>query len=134
MPRLILTPEFLEELDATEADDPRAWDAAVVLLEDFEAYQDFPTDIPSEHYDHCPGFEVKWFAAAKKQGYSILILKFLDFDNLKPPYRILLGFNPQSDTFYALCYRHRSNAYDESPGELGRLFARYEECGIPKDR
>lgn len=134
MPRLILPPEFLEELDAAEVDDPKAWDAAVVLLEDFESYNDFPTDIPSEHYDHCPGFEVKWFAAAKQRGYSILILKFLDFENLKTPYRILLGYNRQSETFYALSYRHRSHAYDESPGELGRLFARYEECGIPQDR
>lgn len=131
MPRLILTPEFEADLDASEQDDPRAWDAAAVLMEDFEDHHDFPTEIPSEHYDHCPGFEVKWFAAAKNQGYEILILKFLDFGKLPTPYRIFLGYHKHRDTFYALAYRHRSTAYDESEDSLGELFCRFRECGIP---
>lgn len=134
MALLVATTSFWEELDATEAEDPRAWDAAAVLIEDFETHQDFPAQVPSERLGNCPGYEVYWFEAAKRRGYDIAILKFLDFDGLLPPYRMFLGYHKARDTYYAIAYRNRSTAYDESPSSLGELFLRYEECGIPNSR
>lgn len=131
MPLLVLTPEFEQELDESERDDPQSWDAAAVLLEDFMDREDFPSVVPSKHYGGYPGFEVKWFQAAKEQGYRILIVKFLNAVHRLSRYRILIGHYPDRDTYYALAYRTRDEAYDQSPQALGELFDRYRQCGIP---
>lgn len=131
MADLILLPEFEEELDDSEREDPESWDAAAVLLEDFQDAQNLPTKVPIKDYHSYPGFEIKRFAAAVAQRYDIRIIKFLDSLHRLSKFRILVGYHREKDTFYALAYRSRDQAYDESPSSLGELFDRYRESGIP---
>lgn len=133
MYRLVITSEVKNEIAALVATDLEAAATANVLLQALAEDPDVLENlcIPDNHYYYNPAFEVKRFVEASRAGYNIFILKFLDADDSLQTYRILIGFNAQKRSYYALALTHRSISYTTNHDAYRNLLARYEQCGIP---
>lgn len=134
MPRIVVTQDFDDEMDALDSTQPDVVDAAELLLESLDENRDLLERLhqPNTYPLHTPVFEVKRFGTAQKAGYNIFILKFQDLGGHLADHRILLGFHAQRDTFYALAITDRDYSYDHHHDAYRNLLHRYEKCGIPK--
>lgn len=134
MPRIVVTQDFDDEMDALDSTQPDVVDAAELLLESLYENRDLLERLlpPATHPLHTPAFEVKRFGTAQKAGYNIFILKFQDLDGHLADHRILLGYHGQRDTYYALAITDRDYSYDHHHDAYRNLLHRYEKCGIPK--
>lgn len=134
MPRIVVTQDFDDEMDALDGTQPDVVDAAELLLESLDENRDLLERLhqPTTYPLHTPAFEVKRFGMAQKAGYNIFILKFQDLDGFATNHRILLGYHAQRDTYYVLAITDRDYSYDHHHDAYGNLLNRYEKCGIPK--
>lgn len=134
MPRIVVTQDFDDDMDALDGTQPDLVDAAEVLLESLYENRDLLERLhqPTTYPLHTPAFEVKRFAMAQKTGYNIFILKFQDLDGFATNHRILIGYHAQRDTYYVLAITDRDYSYDHHHDAYGNLLHRYEKCGIPK--
>ena len=130
---LIVTKEVQNEIEALKKTNFDAAIAALLLLEALADDQDELEYLctPGNRFQYTPGFEVKNFVLAQKQGFNINILKFCDEDGAQPRHRILVGFHAQRNTYYALAVTHRNVSYDQNSDEYRILRDRYNDYGIP---
>lgn len=131
MSKLILTAEFIKELETTKDRDPLAFEAAVVLLEELRGNPDLLCSTPFQYFEYQPMFEVKRFVEAHKRNCFILIVKFHDFLDVVTPFRILIGYHKHDDDYYALAYPPRGWNYDASDERFAVLLHRYVDNGLP---
>lgn len=136
MPRLIVTQEIQDEIEALKLRDIDAAAAAVLLLQELASDQAMLEDLCVEknHYFFTPPFEVKVFQVARKIGLNIYILKYRDLDGSLPSYRVLVGFDAQRSTYYALALTDRNTSSDHSSPAFRELRARYDKYSIPTYR
>ena len=134
MPAFVVTAELDADLDLlfqTEPDEVSAAELLLELLYEDESILDSVRP-PQTVHQHIPTFEFKLFETAHQHGLNVYILKYWD-----PEYghlckhRILVGYHPQRDTYYALTAPERGLAYHVGSAEFAELVRRYELYGIP---
>jgi hypothetical protein len=64
-------------------------------------------------------------------GKNIFIIKVRGEDGGLLPYRMLIGYHSQIDTFYVLTVVERETNYDCTHPDLQRAIERYDQLGIP---
>lgn len=130
----IVTKEIEEELDElfeTEPDEASAADVLLELLYEKGSILDTVTP-PQTVYQYTPTFEFKPFGEAQKQGLNVYILKYCDPEHGQLcKHRILVGYHPQKDRYYALTIPMRDSAYTTDSADFLELVRRYELYGIP---
>lgn len=130
----IVTTEIDDELDALFETDPDEASAADLLLSLLYENGTILDDLrpPQTVYQYSPTFEFKIFEEAQKQGLNVYILKYQDPEHGHLcKHRILVGYHPQRDRFYALTIIPRDADYATDSAEFLRLANRYELYGIP---
>ncbi|WP_439518487.1 hypothetical protein [Hydrogenophaga sp.] len=133
MARLIVTREIKDEIEALKHRDIDAAAQALLLLQELAGDQAKLEDLCVEHnhYLYDPPFEVKVLQNARKLGLNIYILKYREDDGSLPGYRILVGFDAQRSTYYALALADRNTSYDQGSAAFRELRARYDKYSIP---
>jgi len=133
MPSFIPLQAAYHELDALyELDE----DGAALIDVLFEALSDDAQMLarlcqPDDHYTYTPPFEIKRFAAMQRLGKNIYTLKVRDVQGGLLPYRVLMGYHAQIDTYFVLAVLPREIAYDKTDPNFRRVMERYEQAGIP---
>ncbi len=134
MADLIATSEAYAEIDALYEVDEDAADLFEILL---ETLADDPSMLgrlfrPANHFMYTPPFEIKRFGELQDIGKNIYIIKVRHpEEGHLLPYRLLLGYHSQIDTFYVLTLIDREINYDVSDPNIVTALERYERCGIP---
>lgn len=134
MADLIPTSEAFAEIDALYDVDEDAAAQFDLLL---ETLADDPSMLdklfrPANHFRYTPPFEIYHFVELQRQGKNIYIIKVRhpEEGNLLP-YRLLLGYHSQIDTFYVLTLIEREIDYDVRDPTIIAALERYERHGIP---
>jgi hypothetical protein len=134
MADLIPTDEAYAEIDALyEVDE----DAAAMFDLLLETLADDPSMLdrlfrPANHYQYTPPFEIKRFGELQAQGKNVYIIKVRHpTQGHLLPYRLLLGYHAQMDTYYTLTLIEREIDYDVHDPTIVAALERYDRCGIP---
>ncbi len=133
MTGFILLQEACDEIDALYEADEAAAAMFDVLL---EVLADDPEMLarlclPNNHYTYTPPFEVKRYMDMQRRGKNIFTLKVRNEQGALLPYRMLIGYHAQIDTYYVLAVLHREIAYVTTDPIFTHVMARYEQAGIP---
>lgn len=122
-----------DDLDAIYEIDEAAAAQFDVLLEHLADDPDMLDRLfrPANHYQYAPPFEVKLYGEMQKRGKNIYAIRVLDEDGALLPYRALMGFHAQIDTYYLLAVLQREIAYDTTDPAFCTVMERYEQAGIP---
>lgn len=134
MAELISISEALDEIDALFDIDEDAAAQFYALLEELENDPKMLERLfrPANHYRYAPPFEIKLFRDMQRMGKNIYIIKVRSVtDGSLLPYRLLLGYHSQIDTFYVLTLIEREIDYDLHDPTIVAALERYDGCGIP---
>lgn len=133
MAELIPLQEAYDELDAIYEIDAAAAAQFDVLLEHLADDTDMLERLfrPANHYKYTPPFEIKIYGEMQKRGKNIFTIRVLDEDGALLPYRALMGYHAQIDTYYLLAVLQREIAYDTTDPAFRAVVERYEQAGIP---
>jgi len=130
---LVILPEVDQEIEELSRVDEDAAAELDLLLERLQEDQPELESlcVPGLRYSYDPAFEVKKLAAAQKRGKNIFLVKYRLQDGALADYRLLIGFDAQNGTYYALQVANRNTAYEVGSESFHALLDRYEQCGIP---
>lgn len=134
MATLIVAEELDDAIDQLYETAPQEADAAVLLLQLLWENDAILSSIrpPETVHQYSPTFEFKLFEEAQKRGLNVYILKYWDPDHGHLcNHRILVGYDPQKDRYYALTLEKRGGAYDPNSANFAELEHRYRKYGIP---
>lgn len=133
MTGFIPLPEAFDEIDAIYDIDENAAALIDVLLEAL-AEDDKMLDLlclPNNHYRYTPPFEIKKYEEMQRRGKNIYTLKVRDERGALLPYRVLIGYHAQIDTYYVLSVLQREIAYEKTDPVFCKVLERYGQAGIP---
>jgi hypothetical protein len=133
MATLHLCDEADEEIDALYQEHHAAAEALDALLIELEEHEDLLETLyrPNFHFNAAPPFEIKRYEEMQKRGYNIFTVKVQLADGSWPPYRALIGFHGQANTYHVLAIAPRDIAYERSDPLFAAVIDRYERAGIP---
>lgn len=136
MPQILLCKEAENELDELYETDEDAAAMFDLLIEELSQDQQMLDRLclPANHYKYAPPFDVDRFVEAQRQGKNIYRVKVRRGDGSLVPWRMLLGFHAQKDTYYVLAVTDREFSYDTNQPAFRSLLVRYEQAGIPDYR
>lgn len=136
MAELYVCPEADEELDALYETDEDAAALIEVLLEQLWEDERMLEMLcrPVDHFMHKPHYEVKRFVLMHKAGKNIYSVKLWSEEGSLYPYRVLIGFNAQEDSFHVLAIAPRKIAYEHTDPLFKSILDRYDAAGIPTYR
>lgn len=126
-------PEAFDELDRLYDIDEAAAALIDVLFEKLDGDADMLDRLcqPNNHYTYTPPFEIKRYAEMQRRGKNIYTLKVRDDQGALLPYRVLIGYHAQINTYYVLAVIQREIAYDTTDPVFRIVLERYGQCGIP---
>jgi hypothetical protein len=134
MADLIATSEAYAELDALYEVDEDAAAQFEMLLETLSDNTSMLDRLfrPANHFQYQPPFEIKRFGELQNVGKNIYIIKVRHAtEGYLLPYRLLLGYHAQIDTFYVLSLIEREIDYAPRDPTIVAALERYDGCGIP---
>lgn len=133
MVNLILVKEAEDELDALYDIDEAAAALIDFLLERLLDDDDMLDRLcsPKNHYTYTPPFEIKRYGEMQNLGKNIYTLKIRDEQGALLPYRVLIGYHAQINTYYVLSVPNRDIAYDTTDKVFQDVLDRYGSAGIP---
>jgi hypothetical protein len=123
----------LDELYERHEEAAAAFDALLIELAENARLLHYLC-LPELHFKAQPPFEVKRYEAMQRRGFNVLTVKVQTSDGRWPPYRALIGFNAQSDSYHVLAIAHREISYERDDPLYALVLERYERAGIPRYR
>lgn len=130
---LVILPACDQEIEALSRVDEDAAAELDLLIERLQEDQPELENlcVPGNRFQYDPAFEVKVLEAAKKRGKNIFLVKYRLVDGSLADYRLLIGYDAQHGSYYALQVAHRAHSYEVGSESFRTLLDRYEQCGIP---
>lgn len=130
---LVILPECDAEIEALSRTDEDAAAELDLLIERLQEDQPELENLclPGNRFQYDPAFEVKRLAEAQKLGKNIFLVKYRMPDGSLVDYRLLIGYDAQHGTYYALQLAHRGTAYEAGSESFCELLDRYDKSGIP---
>lgn len=136
MTRVQIHPSAIADLDDIDTRDEDSAALIIALLQEFQDTPGLSTRLTEAGYRDLddPAFEIKNFAAFKRQGQTVYILKIWDMDGSLVPYRVIYFLHPQHDVAHVVAVIHRQVDYERDQQLMERLRADYEKLAIPTFR
>lgn len=134
MAELITISEAYVELDALYEVDEDAAAQFEILLETLADDTSMLDRLfrPANNFEYTPPFEIKHFGELQKVGKNIYIIKVHHAtEGHLLPYRLLVGYHSQIETYYVLTLIERETNYDIRDPAIIAALERYDGCGIP---